>query len=151
MLNIGLGRADPHRLSAHVADFFRFLQRRISFAIPAPRGHAYLLYGNSPRRLRGDGWLLVGDAAGLAYPFSGEGILPAIESGLIAADAIAASSTAQYPALLAARFRSRPSLAERAGANIPAPLLRNLAPRLLRSRWFAREIVLTRWFLHSAN
>jgi flavin-dependent dehydrogenase len=28
--------------------------------------------------------LLIGDAAGLAYPESGEGIRPAVESGLIA-------------------------------------------------------------------
>jgi menaquinone-9 beta-reductase len=151
VLNIGLGRADPHGLSAHVADFLNFLRRRIAFAIPAPRGHAYLLYGTSARRASGGGWMLIGDAAGLAYPFSGEGILPAIESGLLAAEAIAAGKAAAYPALLEERFRSEPSLLERAGAKIPADAMRYLAPQLLKSSWFAREVVLNRWFLHSRN
>ena len=51
-------------------------------------GHAYLLYQSAPRPLQGDGVLLVGDAAGLAYAPSGEGIRTAIESGLLAADVL---------------------------------------------------------------
>jgi menaquinone-9 beta-reductase len=149
VLNIGLGRADPHRLSSHVAEFLKFLRGRVRFEIPPPRGHAYLLYGTSPRRLAGKGWLLIGDAAGLAYPFSGEGILPAIESGLIAAQAIVAA--ADYPALLDERFRSDASLRERVGAKFPVRLLTLLAPHLLKSRWFGRNIVLDRWFLHAEN
>jgi flavin-dependent dehydrogenase len=35
--------------------------------------------------------VLIGDAAGLAYAQSGEGIRPAIESGLLAAGAIVAA------------------------------------------------------------
>ncbi len=54
-------------------------------------GHAYLLFRESKRTLLNDGILLVGDAAGLAYSQSGEGILPAIESGLLAAEAIVAA------------------------------------------------------------
>ena len=149
VLNIGLGRADPHRLSSHVGDFLKFLRARIPFDIPAPRGHAYLLYGASPRRILGDGWLLIGDSAGLAYPFSGEGILPAIESGLIAAGAIAAGEPARYPERLSARFQNEPSPIERAGAKIPPRLLTLVAPRLLRAKWFARSVVLDRWFLHT--
>ena len=40
------------------------------------------------RRAVDDGVLLVGDAAGLAYPQSGEGIRPAVQSGLFAARTI---------------------------------------------------------------
>jgi menaquinone-9 beta-reductase len=82
-LNIGLGRMDQHRLSEHVAAFVRFLKSvgRISFDLPsALPGHAYLLYGVSERKMADDGVLLIGDAAGLAYKQSGEGIRPAIES-----------------------------------------------------------------------
>jgi len=51
-----------------------------------PHGHAYLLHGQAPRPLApAPGALLLGDAAGLAYPRSGEGIRPAVESGLLAA------------------------------------------------------------------
>ncbi len=90
-LNIGLGRMDRHRLSEHVAAFVRFLKSagRISFDVPsALLGHAYLLYGVSARTVADDGVLLIGDAAGLAYKQSGEGIRPAIEAGLLAAQAI---------------------------------------------------------------
>jgi geranylgeranyl reductase family protein len=41
------------------------------------------------RTLAGDGFLLVGDAAGLVDPFSGEGIGNALVSGRVAADALA--------------------------------------------------------------
>ena len=93
-LNIGLGRMDQHRLSEHVTAFVRFLQAagRITFDVPsALLGHAYLLYGVSERKAADDGMLLIGDAAGLAYKQSGEGIRPAIESGLLAAQAIVAA------------------------------------------------------------
>ena len=39
----------------------------------------------APRPLVGEAALLIGDAAGLAYPRSGEGIRPAVESGMLAA------------------------------------------------------------------
>src|SRR5260370_39947979 len=66
--------------------------------------------GTSTREIPGDGFLLIGDA-GLAYHQSGEGILPAIESGLLAATTIAASDgeydkehLAPYHAMLAGQF-----------------------------------------------
>jgi menaquinone-9 beta-reductase len=52
------------------------------------QGHAYILYGHTRRELLSDGLMLIGDAAGLAYPQSGEGIRTAVESGLPAAEAI---------------------------------------------------------------
>jgi geranylgeranyl reductase family protein len=92
VLNVGLGRSDPHRLSGHVAEFLKFLKAsgRLSFDLPSSLpGHAYLLYGAAARSVAGDGVLLIGDAAGVAYARSGEGIRPAIESGLLAAKVIA--------------------------------------------------------------
>ncbi len=44
----------------------------------------------APRRLAGDRFCLVGDAAGLARDLSGEGIGPAIRSGRLAAEAVEA-------------------------------------------------------------
>ncbi len=46
--------------------------------------------GQTMRRVHGAGFLLVGDAAGLANPCSGEGIAPALLSGIHAAEAVAA-------------------------------------------------------------
>jgi geranylgeranyl reductase family protein len=51
------------------------------------KGHAYVVRRQAPRRLSGERFCLVGDAAGLARDLSGEGIGPAIRSGLMAADA----------------------------------------------------------------
>ena len=159
-LNIGLGRMDPHRLSDHVSGFLRFLKSedRVPFDLPASLcGHAYLLYGRSPRKLVDDGLLLIGDAAGLAYSQSGEGILPAIESGLLAAQTILAADgkfsreqLEAYPELLERRFGpSEEHWTTRLGHRLPTGVIRALSQSLLSSGWFARQVLLDRWFLHA--
>lgn len=159
-LNIGLGRMDQHRLSEHVAAFVRFLKSagRISFDVPASLlGHAYLLYGVSERKVSDDGVLLIGDAAGLAYKQSGEGIRPAIESGLLAAQAISAAqgnysreSLGAYGKLLARRFgTSGKDWASQVGEFLPSAWIGAVGRRLLGTRWFVRDVVIDRWFLHA--
>jgi len=159
-LNIGLGRLDQHRLSEHVAAFVRWLKSagRISFDISSSLlGHAYLLYGVSERKVSDDGVLLIGDAAGLAYKQSGEGIRPAVESGLLAAQVIAGAqgnysreSLAAYGRLLAERFGgSGKDWASRLGVHLPSALTGAIGRRLLGTRWFVRDVVIERWFLHS--
>jgi flavin-dependent dehydrogenase len=159
-LNVGLGRMDPHRLKEHVETFVRFLEAsgRIAFEVPsALLGHAYLLYGVSERRPVDDGMLLIGDAAGLAYKQSGEGIRPAIESGLLAAQVIVAAegdysreSLAAYKSLLARRLgTSGRDWASRAGQHLPSAWIGALGRTLLGSRWFVRDVVIDRWFLHA--
>jgi flavin-dependent dehydrogenase len=156
-LNVGLGRQDSQQIGQHVDAFFRFLERRGK--VPAlqharPRGHAYLLHGDSRRPLVADAALLIGDAAGLAYPRSGEGIRPAIESGLIAAETIVesggrydASALAEYERRLVARFGERRT--ERGITDfVPLPIASAIAGRLFRSDWFSRRVVLDRWFFH---
>ncbi len=143
-LNIGLGRADPRHLSAHVAAFLKFLKSaaRVSFDVPPLHGHAYLLKGTSPRTIAGDGYLLVGDAAGLASVQSGEGILPAVESGLSAANSILARNPYLLPS------PAPETLMMRIGRGLPSPLVAVLAAGLLKSRWFVRNVVIDDWFLH---
>lgn len=159
-LNIGLGRLDQHRLSEHVAAFVGYLKStgRIAFDLPAAcLGHAYLLYGVSGRKPADDGVLLIGDAAGLAYKQSGEGIRPAIESGLLAAQAIRAAegnysreSLSRYERLLAGRFgKSGKDWASQLGAHLPSAWIGAAGRRLLETRWFTRDVVIGRWFLHS--
>jgi menaquinone-9 beta-reductase len=155
-LNVGLGRADSHGLPDHVGGFVRFLAGLgISSEMPAMRGHAYFLYGTSQRRVTGEGFLLIGDAVGLAYPQSGEGILPAIESGLVAAETIlsakgdyAEAQLAPYAAQLAARFGTGGDRLTGIAGSLPPRLIRLAAMRLLETRWFVRNFVLDRWFLH---
>jgi geranylgeranyl reductase family protein len=158
-LNIGLGRLDPRGLPAHLAAFGNFLKKtkKVAFDLPAKMtGHSYLLYGRAKRNVAADGVLLIGDAAGLAYSQSGEGIRPAIESGLLAAKAILAaggvnSATASetYRGLLAERFgKVQKDWAFDIGCRLPARLVSSLARILLASEWFSRRVVLERWFLH---
>lgn len=155
MLNIGLGRADLHQLSTHVAGFLGFLRSagRISFNLPPLRGHAYLLYGTSTRAIAGDRVLLIGDAAGLAYPQSGEGILPAIRSGLQAAKSIAAGGfTREQTEAYRVRIAGwRQPGVTRLSRYLPSHISGSIARSLLRTRWFTREVVLKNWFLHSSS
>ncbi|HXZ11402.1 MAG TPA: NAD(P)/FAD-dependent oxidoreductase [Candidatus Sulfotelmatobacter sp.] len=158
-LNIGLGRLDPRGLPGHVSKFLEFLRRsrKIGFDLPAHLpGHAYLLFSGAKRQIVCDGMLLVGDAAGLAYSQSGEGIRPAIESGLLAAEAIVAArgaytreNFAVYRARLEARFGSSGNdWAAAMGRRLPPHLISVLGRILLASGWFARHVILDRWFLH---
>lgn len=158
-LNIGLGRLDPHGLPKHVSDFLRFLKTRgkIAFDISAPMlGHGYLLYQEAKRKMFDDGLLLVGDAAGLAYSQSGEGIRPAIESGLLAAETIVAAKgvytsekLASYRARIKARFGdSKGDWSTALGRQLPPRCMHSIARALLASRWFPRRVVLDQWFLH---
>jgi flavin-dependent dehydrogenase len=157
-LNVGLGRRNARRLGEELRGFLGWLAERGKLP-PTLRGgahgHAYVLYDESRRPLVGEGVALVGDAAGLAWPRSGEGIRPAIESGLLLARALRGARTPDDGAALAgyerdvlARFGPRgkaTSLLDR----LPAPLVRALAGRLFAWRRFARDVVVKRWFLHA--
>jgi len=154
-LNIGLGRRDSHKLSAHVADFCVWLQEtsRIPWNLARSfKGHAYLTYGQARRKRTDDGMLLIGDAAGLAYEESGEGIRPAIESGLLAAQVVssstgkyAAAQLSRYEDLLQARF-GQSSFVDLSGL-LPSALTQAIARRLFASRGFTRRVLIERFFL----
>lgn len=159
-LNVGLGRMDRHALGDHVSRLLGYLKRvgKIGFDLRSPlRGHAYLLYGRSQREITADGLLLIGDAAGLASPQSGEGIRPAVESALLAAVVIAGAQgrydrghLARYQSLLAWRFGRAPrDLWTRCGQHLPAGITRALARLLFHRASFVRQVVLQRWFLQS--
>ncbi len=157
-LNIGLGREDRNRLCEHVDRFSDWLKQRGRIPADAPtkfRGHAYYLHERSPRRLLDDGLLAIGDAAGLAYVQSGEGIRPAVESGLMAAQVIAAARgdyhcdrLKPYEEQITARFgqRKRDGFAFHL---VPAAIRRFLGAKLLATHCFVRRVVLDRWFLHT--
>ncbi|WP_203299530.1 NAD(P)/FAD-dependent oxidoreductase [Marinobacter sediminum] len=155
-LNIGLGREDNHRLTEHLEAFVQDMKDtgRIPSDLPGRfKGHAYLLYAHAERPLVDDGILLIGDSAGLAYTQSGEGIRPAIESALMAADVIrdaqdySASSLQLYGDAIAERFGTRATELEQAW-QVPDWIKTPLATTLMRSHWFTRKVVTEKWFLH---
>jgi len=159
-LNIGLGREDKHRLSAHVEAFRDYLAGigRIPADLPGKfKGHAYLLYPHARRPPVADGIVLIGDAAGLAYVQSGEGIRPAVESALLAAGVIldcagdySAQRLGAYTEALEARFGKREARPVASG-RIITRVRQTLAGWLLKSRWFSRNFLIRRWFLHQQD
>ncbi len=156
-LNVGLGREDKHHLAEHMQSFCEFLKARGKVPYDMGRkfpGHAYLLYPHATRRVVDDHVLLIGDAAGLAYPQSGEGIRPGIESALLAAQIIrrcqgdySSAALSRYEHRLEERLgrRSQKSVSER----LPGWITAFVGSKLLSTRWFVQNIVLNRWFLHA--
>jgi len=154
-INIGLGREDNQHLGAHVDAFYEFLigRGRVPRAAERFKGHAYLLYNSARRTIAADGALLVGDAAGLAYAQSGEGIRPAVESSLMAAQVITVAggdysraALAPYEAQIEVRFGRRDERGlERL---LPLWMRHALGRRLIANPWFSRRVVLEKWFLH---
>lgn len=154
-LNVGLGRRDDREFPSQVRAFTDWLRAtgRIPDVATSRKwhGHAYILAGSisTPRVL--DGLMLIGDSAGLAYPESGEGIRPAIESGVIAARTLAdapdttAASLQPYQTYLAERTPST-GFADR----LPPGITRPIGRWLLGSPTFTRRVVLDRWFLRNA-
>lgn len=153
-LNIGIGRRDNGDLNAYVDDFIGFLERTkraTRASLVRWRGHAYLAWGTGPRALVGDGVLVAGDAAGLAYPESGEGIKPAVESGRLAAETlIAARGRVGIEELrpYEAELRRRYPPARRTPTAV-AGAVRALGRRLLQSPAFTRRVLIDRWFLRA--
>ncbi len=149
-LNVGIGRLDKGDLPSHTAELVTMLREQGKVAAEIPErfhGHAYQLYERKPPELIGDRVLLIGDAAGLAYPQSGEGIRPAVESALMAAGVIEGAALETYRQRVFQRFGQ-----PRQGATaewLPASWLQSIAGRLIASPWFARHVVLERWFLHT--
>jgi flavin-dependent dehydrogenase len=159
-LNVGLGRTDSHEISRHVKAFVTYLHDTRGVETPANgiAGHAYGLWGRTDRKIFDDGVLLVGDAAGLAYPESGEGIRPAIESGLMAAHAIlsaecnyGAKNLSLYREMLNARLQRERSRVESLTQALPQALKEFTGRQLLRNRSFCQNIVVNQWFLRIAE
>jgi flavin-dependent dehydrogenase len=114
-LNIGTGTVNPKevRTAWQVARAnFRaagHLPPDAEVALDTMKGYSYYLY--HPAHLRGaarvdgdgkGGAYLVGDSLGLAQPITAEGILPAVVSGRLLAEAILDGEPTSYPARLAA-------------------------------------------------
>jgi geranylgeranyl reductase family protein len=156
-MNIGFGRLDRRSLPKGTAEFVEYLARegRVpSGATYKWHGHAYLLASAAGRRVVDDGVVLVGDAAGLAYPQSGEGIRPAVESGLMAAETILAARglydrdrLSPHAGRLAERFGAGSAPAALSGL-VPDGLTRSLSPIVMAWPWFVRHFLIDRWFLH---
>ena len=159
-VNVGFGRFDARKLPEATSAFVEYLKSHGRIPPRASwqwRGHAYLVSEGACRKPVDDGVMLVGDAAGIADPRSGEGILPAIASGLAAASTILQAEgcytrerLTPYERYLAGRNGAGP--AARVLSAVSRAAVPPAAGRLcMRSAWFVRHIVLDRWFLHAVS
>src|SRR5262249_36729613 len=105
----GPGADLPRRREALVSALRAAGRLPAGLTIEPFRGHAYVVRRRAPRRLAGDRFCLVGDAAGLARDLIGEGVGPAVKSGILAA---AAGQARLSPGAAVARPR-RPRRAPR--------------------------------------
>jgi len=154
-LNVGIGALDDGRgLHRRTEAFVERL--RASGRIPCDvelepmRGHAYSIRITAPRRAAGDGFFLVGDAAGLARAISGEGIAPAVASGRVAAEHVirrlggvaAAEIADSYRTALAERFGSgEAGFGARLAASLPRRWLAAAGRFACRTAWLRRRFV----------
>ena len=151
-VNVGIGRRESQGFLNHVNAFIAFLEREgIVSGVAKARwcGHAYLASGVGSNPVIGPGVMLVGDAAGLAYPESGEGIKPAVESGRLAAETLItaggrhdAEDLQPYAEALRA---GHPPVGRRSAAVDAVSAV--IGRMVLRSPRLTRRLVLDRWFL----
>jgi flavin-dependent dehydrogenase len=120
------------------------------------RGYAYKLHHVTPRPYFDDRVLLVGDAAGLSYNFSGEGIRPAVVSALLATKVLrdakgdfSRQSLAPYRELLFEAY-GKPVTGWRFHAMeaLPPQWFGLVGRLLLGVPRLARDVVIGRFFLH---
>jgi flavin-dependent dehydrogenase len=101
--------------------------------------------GHRVARRAGDGWLLVGDAAGFLDPFTGEGLHRALVSARLAAAAIdrrlagESGALAAYDRALTARFRSKDAVSLLVQAFLARPPAFEYVARRLEARDGIRE------------
>lgn len=140
--NVGLGvRSDyiskrklnlkqllPKVIEAHPELKMRFDGAKL---IDEVRGYGLPL-GSKKRPISGDGYMLIGDAASLIDPFTGEGIGNAMMSGMLAAqqvlasDSYAAAELKQYDTAVYRRLWSELSLSRKMQQLVTVPWLFNL-------------------------
>jgi geranylgeranyl reductase family protein len=157
-LNVGVGcvagpGADlPRRREALVNALRDAGRLPADLAIEPFRGHAYVVRRRAPRRLAGDRFCLVGDAAGLARDLSGEGIGPAIKSGILAAEAVEArlrrgSGLDAYAAAIVRRYGTgETGWLGRQLARIPDSWARVVVRAVLNTEATRRHVVFGRIF-----
>jgi flavin-dependent dehydrogenase len=164
-VNVGFGQYEGECVRHAVDRFVHFLADRGMVRRDAAwrwKGHAYRLSSDRRSRLVDDHVMLIGDAAGLAYRESGEGIRPAVESGLLAAATIVEANgrfdreqLTRYERRLDERFGASASASSAAASSalkrLASRLSVTLAPRLVDSPWLVRHVMLDRWFLHAAQ
>jgi flavin-dependent dehydrogenase len=137
-LNVGMGRAETSGIRSQIDAFLAYLAQKRGVRLESRLlGHAYRLQTHH-RDAFARGVVLIGDSAGVARPVSGEGIAPAIDSGIAAAEAILRGE---------APLRTRESAT---AGRVPPIVIRAAVSLLLRRSGQCRHLFLDHYFLHAA-
>jgi flavin-dependent dehydrogenase len=103
------------------ADLRRLLEqwlRKNDFSLEGARFYSHILPAFrattlDEMRVSGDGWMMIGDSAGLADPITGEGLYYALRSAELCAQAVLTQNTAQYERQLEDEILSELKIAAR--------------------------------------
>ena len=163
VLNVGLGRYGGKGVRPHLEKLLRQLHKKRklpagdTFAMKHFKGHAYKLHKVNPRQRAGPGFLLVGDAAGVAYNVSGEGIYPAILSGKLASTTLI-QAQGDYDERLLKTYEHRLDAALgrpltpqqlRIRSRTPTAAVRALAGTVFQSDFLVRKLIVEYLFLRA--
>ncbi|MEE9257418.1 MAG: NAD(P)/FAD-dependent oxidoreductase [bacterium] len=152
-LNIGVGcvgkSPSVHERRESLLENLRSSGRlRADIELTPFKGHAYAIQRGRARIAAGERFLLIGDAAGLAKDFSGEGIGPAVRSARMAATAILGwlegkAELGEYAQNLAAEYGSpEEGLMDRLVDRLPDQLIRKAAKLICGNAWLRRRLIL---------
>jgi flavin-dependent dehydrogenase len=161
-MNMGVGRTKPEQLRKHLTAFLARLREKGKIPAHADfeesdfRGYAYKLHQMTPRPYAADRVLLVGDAAGLSFNISGEGIRPAVESAFYATKVLreargnfSRKNLEPYRDLLWNAYgRPVTGWKFRAMEALPPQWFQIVGRILLSVPRLARNVVIDRFFLH---
>jgi geranylgeranyl reductase family protein len=165
-LNIGIGRLGDPRIRDHHPRFMQQLRDmgRLTPELEADltkfKGHPYKIYDHVPNQAHGDRFMLVGDAAGLARHYSGEGIRPAVESARDAAETarralannrFAAADLAEYAQRLTDRYGEQKAPRFDPTRWIPERLQTRMVEWICRNDRLRRDWVFGKVFLFDAE
>ncbi|TMB49657.1 MAG: geranylgeranyl reductase family protein [Chloroflexi bacterium] len=152
-LNVGMALPLPHGGTARLPAQHRFesaiaglpaVSARLRGSRRLTPIHGAAPIGHRVARAAGDGWLLVGDAAGFIDPFTGEGIYRALRSARLAAEALAGPDVDvahDYVAARRAAFASKDALTWLIQGMLAAPPLLSYAVRRLGARPRLAEVL----------
>lgn len=152
-LNIGVGclgkRPSVHQRRDALLDRLRKSGRLPADLELTPfKGHAYAIRRGKARKVAGDRFVLIGDAAGLAKDFSGEGIGPAVQSARMASAVIldwlaGRADLLAYGKNISDVFGSdEEGLAGRVVGLLPDRVIHAVARLLCGNAWLRRRVVL---------
>ena len=156
-LNIGIGCLSRKNIRPLLDQFLHTLEKnnRLSKDLKGRlnpfKGHFYKIYPGNSRNITADRALLIGDSAGLAANVSGEGIRPAVISGVLAAETIinaeadySLQSLNVYRDKISGIFGKPESYSERQSTS---PLIRFIFNNYLLGTKIGRKYLIRKYFL----